>query len=224
MNFETLIATAAESSQEKKDFIEEFTEVISDGGVFMWLIIATSLLLIAVSIYKFLTLGRAVVMPGELCDMIKDFSDDPSEASAEKLQNYLNEDSSTLSAICKTALARQDEGRLEVEKIVEIKARESIVKVSSGLSTIDVIVTIAPLLGLLGTASGLVGVFASLDGEVTDHTALAKGISEALYTTIAGLAVAVPGVIAQSHFSRKIETMAADLELLMSRFIASTTD
>ena len=83
------------------------------------------------------------------------------------------------------------------------------------------VITIAPLLGLLGTASGLVSVFSGLDGKGTDHIVLAQGISEALYTTIGGLAVAVPAVIAQSHFTRKIETMAAELELTLSRFIAS---
>lgn len=208
-------------ASEEKPLIQTYADILTDGGVFMWLIIATSLLLAATVIYKLLTLNRSNVFPARLKTLVSGFAEAPDEQKAEELQKALETDGSTLSELCKTALSKQEEGREEIEKLVEIKARESIVRISSGLSMVDVIITIAPLLGLLGTASGLVGVFSSLDGAVTDHTALAKGIAEALYTTIAGLAVAVPGVIAQSHFSRKIETMAADLELLMSKFIAS---
>ena len=206
-------------SSEETPLVQKYMDILTDGGVFMWLIIATSILLAAIVIYKFLTLNNTNVFPGKLRRLISDFAENPSEQKAEELQKTLESSDSTLGDLCKAALSKQEEGQDEVEKLVEIKARESIVKISSGLSVIDVIITIAPLLGLLGTASGLVGVFSSLDGDVTDHTALAKGISEALYTTIAGLAVAVPGVIAQSHFTRKVETMASELELLMSKFI-----
>ena len=78
------------------------------------------------------------------------------------------------------------------------------------------VITIAPLLGLLGTASGLVVVFANVGGDA-DQASIGQGIAMALNTTVAGLAVAVPTVIAHSHFSRKIELMAARLEVLMGK-------
>jgi biopolymer transport protein ExbB len=75
---------------------------------------------------------------------------------------------------------------------------------------------------LLGAVSGLVTVFASLgaSANVSDPRGIAKGISEALSTTIVGLAIAIPSLIAHSYFSKKIETMAAEMESLMADLLA----
>ena len=79
---------------------------------------------------------------------------------------------------------------------------------------LEVVITIAPLLGLLGTVSGLVSVFSNL-GESAEHSAIAIGIAEALNTTIAGLAIAVPTVVAHSFFMKKIEKMGVRMEILL---------
>lgn len=211
------------SKEVEPTLAESYGGILSDGGVFMWLILLTSMVLVATVIYKALTLNQSGVLPNRLRGVVDEFSSAPNTKNAEKLQAALQGNNTTLAELCKTALAHQDEPKDSVEKSVEIKARDSIVGISSGIAIIDVIITIAPLLGLLGTASGLVSVFSDLDVKESDHAVLAKGISEALYTTIAGLAVAVPAVIAQSYFSRKIETMATQLELIMSKFILSIT-
>ena len=81
---------------------------------------------------------------------------------------------------------------------------------------------VAPLLGLLGTLSGLVSVFANLGSGAGsgDPIAVARGISEALNTTIVGLAVAAPSLVAHNYFQRKIETMAASMEGLVADLLA----
>lgn len=81
-------------------------------------------------------------------------------------------------------------------------------------------ITIAPLLGLLGTVSGLVNVFSNL-GDSADHGAIAIGIAEALNTTIAGLAIAVPTVVAHSFFMKKIEKMGVRMEILLGGLLAA---
>jgi len=86
------------------------------------------------------------------------------------------------------------------------------------MTALDVVITVAPLLGLLGTASGLVQVFGGL-GDNANHTAIALGIGEALNTTIVGLAISVPAVVAQGWFQRRIDTMAARLEVLLTRLV-----
>ena len=84
------------------------------------------------------------------------------------------------------------------------------------------VVGIAPLLGLLGAVSGLVTVFANMGASeaVSDPRGMARGISEALSTTIVGLAIAIPSLIAYSYFSRKIETMAAEMEAVIADLLA----
>jgi len=105
---------------------------------------------------------------------------------------------------------------------VQTRARHEIVRLESGLFILEIIVGIAPLLGLLGAVSGLVSVFAAFGSDVNaqDPHGIAKGISEALSTTIVGLAIAIPSLIAYSYFSKKIETMAADMELLIADLLA----
>jgi biopolymer transport protein ExbB len=98
---------------------------------------------------------------------------------------------------------------------VEAAAREETVHLHAGISVLDTVITIAPLLGLLGTASGLVRIFQGL-GDNSDHLAIARGIAEALTTTIFGLAIAVPCVIAHGYFLRRIETQTARLESLLA--------
>jgi biopolymer transport protein ExbB len=70
-------------------------------------------------------------------------------------------------------------------------------------------------LGLLGTASGLVAIFQGL-GDTADHLAIARGIAIALNTTIFGLAIAVPCVVAHGYFTRRIEVLTARLESLLA--------
>ena len=76
------------------------------------------------------------------------------------------------------------------------------------MSTIAVITNIAPMLGILGTAWGLVDIF-GVFGTPGAQEGIALGISKALYTTIFGLAIAVPGIIAQTWFERALERQAS---------------
>ena len=105
---------------------------------------------------------------------------------------------------------------------VQTRAHHEIVRLESGLFILEVIVGIAPLLGLLGAVSGLVKVFAAFGDSAaqSDPHVIAKGISEALSTTIVGLAIAIPSLIAYSYFSKKIETMAAEMASLTGDLLA----
>lgn len=78
----------------------------------------------------------------------------------------------------------------------------------TGMATISVITSIAPMLGILGTAWGLVDIF-GVFGSPEAQEGIALGISKALYTTIFGLAIAVPGIIALTCFERALERRAA---------------
>jgi len=103
---------------------------------------------------------------------------------------------------------------------VEAVAREEVGRLQNGLAVLEVVITVAPLFGLLGTVSGLVGVFGvygdSSALENPDPVRIAAGIAEALYTTIGGLVVAVPVVMAHSFLSKRIERMASRMEVLVS--------
>jgi len=81
-------------------------------------------------------------------------------------------------------------------------------RLERGLVYLDTIAGIAPLCGLLGTALGMVEVFSRLSGAgETKMEALSSGISEALYTTVAGLVIGIPALIAYNLLSRQIDNL-----------------
>lgn len=98
----------------------------------------------------------------------------------------------------------------ELPTVVESKLRQYIEDSRAGMSLIAIITNIAPMLGILGTAWGLVDIF-GIFGTPGAQEGIALGISKALYTTIFGLAIAVPGIIAQTCFERSLEREAARL-------------
>ena len=85
------------------------------------------------------------------------------------------------------------------------------------LSVLDTVVTVAPLLGILGTVTGIIGCF-NLLGEagVVNPAAATKGLAEALITTVAGLVIAIPMLVAYNFFSRRAERAAAEMETAAS--------
>ncbi len=89
----------------------------------------------------------------------------------------------------------------------------------AGMATINIITNVAPMLGILGTAWGLVGIF-GVFGTAGAQEGIAAGISTALYTTIFGLAIAVPGVIALTCFERALERRAARINALFTELLA----
>lgn len=102
---------------------------------------------------------------------------------------------------------------------VKAYARLEVNRMERGLVFLEIIVGAAPLLGLLGTVTGLVTVFSniSLDTGLPDPSAFSQGIALAMTTTILGLAVAIPCLIANSYFQRKVETYAVQIESLLER-------
>jgi biopolymer transport protein ExbB len=85
------------------------------------------------------------------------------------------------------------------------------------LSVLDTVVTVAPLLGILGTVTGIIGCFNLLGEAGTASPAAAtKGLAEALITTVAGLVIAIPALVAYNFFSRRAERAAAEMETAAS--------
>ena len=107
-----------------------------------------------------------------------------------------------------------------LEQQVEARLRCIIDRQRAGLATIGIITTIAPMLGILGTAWGLVDIF-GVFGSPDAQEGIALGISKALYTTLFGLAIAVPGTIALSCFERAIERRAARINQCFTDLLAN---
>lgn len=119
-------------------------------------------------------------------------------------------------ALADIAREAQEQGR---EAATEARLARYVDQGRAGLALISIITDIAPMLGILGTAWGLVEVF-GVFGAPEAQEGIALGISKALYTTIFGLAIAVPGIIARSCFERALERRAALLNELFTAILS----
>lgn len=190
-------------------------EFLEKGGVFMIPLGITSIAGMMAILYKFLSLSNRRVIPNALAQEVDQF---PQRIVADKVEPILKEfkkGASTLARLSAIVVKHRGKPRADITHAVESAAREETFHLHAGIAVLDTIITIAPLLGLLGTASGLVRIFQGL-GDNSDHLVIARGISEALTTTIVGLAIAVPCVIAHGYFTRRIELLTARLESLLA--------
>jgi len=196
-------------------------DFFAQGGIFMGFLVLCSWVSLAVIILRALALRRDLVMPPIIEREIEALQPEDT-AGVVKLSRMVRNDNSTLARIAQIALQNLNWPKMENLEAVQTKARHEIVRLETGLFILEIIVGIAPLLGLLGAVAGLVKVFAAFgaNASATNPQLMAKGISEALSTTIVGLAIAIPSLIAYSYFSKKVETMASDMESLISELLA----
>ncbi len=195
-------------------------DFLRKGGVFMVPLAVASVAGMMAILYKAMSLSRARVIPKHLEKNIREFASLRGKKQYDKIASELKAGGSSLARLAAVAARHRGKSRQEITQAVESSSREESAHLHAGIGVIDVVITVAPLLGLLGTASGLVVIFEGL-GETTDYLAIARGIAEALSTTIAGLAIAVPCVIAHSYFTRRIELLTARMESILSDLTAA---
>ena len=195
----------------------QFWDFLFSGGIFMLFIVMCSFVAIAVSIHRALTLRANAIVPKILQEELLRCEQYFRQAKTSTLYHALRQSKTPFGNIGQVALSSEFTNRSDATEAVEATAKEEMVKLQSGMGILEVIITIAPLLGLLGTVSGLVTVFGTIGateaGAASDYTMIAAGIATALNTTIAGLVVAVITVIFHSSFTRRIENIAAQFEV-----------
>jgi biopolymer transport protein ExbB len=110
--------------------------------------------------------------------------------------------------------------KAEVVDAIQGRARQEITRLERGLVVLEIIVGIAPLLGLVGTILGMMTAFGNVGkaGQI-DPAELAKGISLILRATLFGLLIAIPSLIFWSYYSKKVESIAVDMESLCDEFV-----
>jgi biopolymer transport protein ExbB len=201
------------------DTLQAMLKFLTTGGMFMWPLLLCSIVTVTTLVLATLTLREKKVLPLVIESEIERLTPG---GSPERLMRIVNDDSSSLAAVIRTALQHLRWPRAENIESVQTRARRELVRLERGLIVLEVMTGIAPLIGLIGTVSGLLHVFSGL-GVATgasDTKAVALGISEALNCTVFGLSIAVPALIGFSYFSKKIEVMSVEMESLVSDLIA----
>ncbi len=106
--------------------------------------------------------------------------------------------------------------------VLEKEEAEERDELAHGLGWLAVIGSVSPLMGLMGTVIGVMNAFLGITSSGSSNImAVAPGVAEALITTVAGLAVAIPAVIAYNHFVGKLNLVTGELEGFSSEFIGT---
>jgi biopolymer transport protein ExbB len=180
----------------------------------------TSVVGLGVVIWRAWALGWEKNVPSRLTSALNECR------SPEDLKNVralCDSQSSPLARLIRLASDRLDWPSADNAGSIESSARYEVVKLERGLVVLEIIVGIAPLLGLVGTIIGMIGVFGDLGqtglNNMNDASKLAQGISLILRTTLIGLLISIPSLVAWSYFSKKVEVIAVEMETLCDEFI-----
>jgi biopolymer transport protein ExbB len=207
------LPTLPESSDEpevtlpKQGFLIEFFE---KGGVFMWPLLACSLLGLAVILERAWTLSRARVNTRKLMSQVVGaLKNDGLQGAIEVCQRTRG----PIAAILHAGLMRASKGPEAVEKAIESAGTIEMSFLQRGLIVLASIANVAPLLGFLGTVSGMIHAFEAIAAaEQVSAKLVATGISEALITTATGLMIAIPVQIANNFFISRIDRFVLEME------------
>ncbi len=127
---------------------------------------------------------------------------------------------SPLSRLLLLADKNRDWPREENVDALQTRARYEVARLERGLVILEIVVGIAPLLGLVGTIYGLIMLFGTMGQTgLGDNNFLARGIAIALNATLMGLLTAIPSLIAWSYYNKKVETLAVEMETLCDEFL-----
>ncbi len=199
-------------------------ESLRTGGITMMLIVLCSMAAVTVSIMTWLRLKEDALLPRGIVQQLRGLAACAQKGDIAPLHEALSRDRSILAKLGLLAVSGQFASKQECTDVVGQKAKEEIHKLERDLPYLEVMVSIAPLLGLLGTTIGLVGMFSALGSGGAagpDMNAVAREIGVALRCTIAGLFVAVPSVVAHTYFVRRLDDIAMKLESILQDTIQS---
>lgn len=212
---------AQQTSTTAKGAVATVIDYFSEGGLFMWPLLFCLFVGITVIVFKMLSLRRALIIPAALSREVDGFEQSVEAGSVERLLEEFEKGKTALARLSAVAVRNRGKSQSDISDAVQTKARHEVLHLNAGMTALDVVIIVSPLLGLLGTASGLAFLFKKMGetGDMSNAQHIAQGIAMALNTTIFGLAVTVPCVIAQSFFNRKIESYTTELELLLSKLV-----
>jgi biopolymer transport protein ExbB len=187
------------------------------GGPFMLFLVLTSIISLTFIVERSWALRHGRVLPPNVEEALE------KSQTKEDLQNLrvlCQQKRAPLSRLVLTAIEHLPWPKADNADCVQTRARHEVVLLERGLVVLEIVVGIAPLLGLVGTIHGLITLFGDLGKSgLAENAVLAKGIAIALNTTLMGLLIAIPTIIAWSYFSKKVESLAVEMETLLDDFL-----
>jgi biopolymer transport protein ExbB len=181
------------------------------------LLILTSTVGLAFIIERGLALRWSKVFPSAIETAVESCQ---SPEDVPMLRRVCEQHNSPIGRLLLLAADHLDWPKAETVNAVQTRARHELVRLERGLVVLEIIVGIAPLLGLVGTILGMISVFGDVGkAGLNDAAKLAQGISLILRATLFGLMIAIPSLIFWSYYTKKVETIAVEMETICEEFV-----
>lgn len=188
------------------------------GGLVMWPLLACSITVIAIAIERFIyykSVDSGAVFAAHYCAAVRsgDFA-----VATELARKGSGQCAQMLADVAAVA-----GGKAEKSAFLESRAGIFMATLRDKLDYLGIIVTMSPLLGLLGTIVGMIGAFSIFNVEAGAPMAITGGIGEALIATATGLCVAILSLCAHSYFAHRMDNMITDMEQCFSALLEDET-
>lgn len=188
------------------------------GGLVMWPLLACSITVIAIAIERFIyykSVDSGAAFAASYCAAVRsgDFA-----VATELARKGSGQCAQMLADVAAVA-----GGKAEKSAFLESRAGIFMATLRDKLDYLGIIVTMSPLLGLLGTIVGMIGAFSIFNVEAGAPMAITGGIGEALIATATGLCVAILSLCAHSYFAHRMDNMITDMEQCFSALLEAET-
>jgi biopolymer transport protein ExbB len=200
----------------------QLIDYFDKGGPMMWLLLIAAVLGLTFVIERFWVLSRSKIRTDEFLTKVRAAL--LKKRSVKQAISVCEEYRGPIAAIMKAGLLKYGTSDEEIEKNIEIAATHELARLERGLAVLATVANVAPLIGFLGTVTGMINAFDALAKTTqVDPRVVSRGISEALITTASGLLVAVPILVFYNWFSAIISRFVLEMEtasnLLLETFI-----
>jgi biopolymer transport protein ExbB len=185
-------------------------------GVYI-LLIATSIIGLAFIVERAIALRWNKVVPPAITAAVESCQ---TPEDVPMLRRVCQQHDSPLSRLLLLAADHLTWPKADNVDALQTRARHEIVRLERGLVVLEIIVGIAPLLGLVGTIIGMMTVFGDIGhAGLGDAAKLAQGIALILRATLVGLLIAIPSLVFWSFYTKKVEMLAVEMETLCEEFV-----
>lgn len=184
---------------------------IKKGGFIVWPILAIGLLALVITLERILFLNRVHANTDRLMGQVNQLASKGDWAGCDDVLKP--EKGKPVHNVLRAGLSAVNEKRETLESVLQEAILKELPKLERFLPALNIMGAVAPLLGLLGTVTGMIGTFQSITLHgAGDPRMMSGGISEALITTMLGLAVAIPIMLVHTFLRRRLEHIVGDME------------
>lgn len=185
--------------------------LLSKGGWVMIPLMLCSVVSVAVLLERYVRVKNAQI---DVSEIVRKAEDAVYNGAYRKAADALNSIDTPVTRVLKAGVENIHLGERGAERAMEERGTREVAQLTSRLGCLDTIITIAPLLGLLGTVTGMISAFhviAAREGLSTP-TAITGGVAEALIATATGLFIAIFTLVGHNNLQERIKHVVSDIE------------